>query len=311
MRGPSGPLATDSVSIYLGGSDRRLAAVDLASGRTRWARRLAGPVIGGVLRAGNLVYTATDRPGGRLHALQTASGSERWSTAVGDVEAPVALAGGRLIVVNRANQILAVDTATGRVRWRRTLPSQRVGPMALGEGRVLVTSYDSLYLVATSDGKVLLRRRSPGTVVSPWIHVGGALVAGTGDSLVVAIDPDSLRPLWKVRVDGPVLASPTARLDTIYCVTQQGFLYRVLGAANPEVTRLNDSRWAATGAVSLFGPWALVGGSEGLLRAFRLVDGQQEWTATLGRPLELAPLLLGDSGFLGLGGRGDLHRMRL
>jgi hypothetical protein len=85
----------------------------------------------------------------------------------------------------------------------------------------------------------------------------------------------------------------------------------VLGGANPEVTRLRDSPWAATGAVTLFGPWALIGGSEGLLRAFRLSDGHQEWAATLGRPLELAPLLLGDSGFLGLGGQGDLHRMRL
>jgi hypothetical protein len=183
--------------------------------------------------------------------------------------------------------------------------------MPLGEGRVLVSSYDSLYLVETGDGKVLLRRRSPGTVVSPWIAVAGALVAGTGDSLIVAIDRDSLRPLWKVRVDGPLLSSPAARQDTIYCVTQQGFFYRVLGGVNPEVTRLRDSPWAATGAVTLFGPWALIGGSEGLLRAFRLSDGHQEWTAALGRPLELAPLLLGDSGFLGLGGQGDLHRMRL
>jgi hypothetical protein len=127
----------------------------------------------------------------------------------------------------------------------------------------------------------------------------------------VAIDPDSLRPLWSVRLDGPLLVSPAARHDTIYCVTQQGSLYRVRGGSDPEVTRLNDSRWAATGGISLFGPWALVGGSEGMLRAFRLTDGQQEWTTTLGRPLELAPLLLGDSGFLGFGGRGDLHRMRL
>ena len=268
VRGPSGPLAIDSVAIYLGGSDRRLVAVDLATGRTRWARRLAGPMIGGVLMAGNVVYTATDRPGGRLQALQTASGSERWSTGVGDVEAPIALSGGRLIVVNRLKQILAVDTATGQVRWRRPLPSQRVGPMPLGEDRVLVSSFDSLYLVAATDGKVLLRRRSPGAVVSPWVRIGGALVAGTGDSLVVAIDPDSLRPLWKARLDGPLLASPAVRHDTIYCVTQQGSLYRVLGGLRPEVTRLNDARWAATGAISLFGPWALVGGSEGMLRAF-------------------------------------------
>jgi outer membrane protein assembly factor BamB len=264
-----------------------------------------------VLQADRVLYAATDRPGGRLHALLAVSGSERWSVRTGEVEAPIALVGGRLIVLNRQGQILAIDTARGQILWRRSLPSQRIGPLLMDDARVLVSSYDSLYSVRVSDGKVLLRRRAPGSVTSPWLRVGERLIAGTGDSLVVAIDPESLQLEWKVRLDGPLLASPAMRGDTLYCVTQLGSLYRVLVGAVPEFTRLRETRWAATGSPAVFGPWILVGSSEGLLHAFRVSDGSEEWTLGLGRPFELAPLLLDDGDFLALGGRGDFHRMRL
>jgi outer membrane protein assembly factor BamB len=309
VRGPSGPVATDSTTAYVGGSDHRIVAIDLGTGRTRWTKRLSGPIVGGILRSGKMLYVATDRPGGRLHALETASGNERWSTGTGYVSAPIALVGGRLIVLNRREQILGLDPESGHVAWRRPLPSERVAPQPIDDARVLVSSFDSLYLVQSADGRILLRRRSPGTVVSPWVATGGELVAGTADSLVVAIDPDSLRLRWQVRLDGPLLVSPAARGDTLYCITQLGSLYRVIRSESPAAERLNDGRWAATGSLVLFDTWALVGGSEGGLHAFRLSDGTEEWTASFGRPFELAPIVLGDSGFLALGGRGDLHRI--
>ena len=311
VRGPSAPIALDGTTAYIGGSDRRVVSVDLASGKTRWAHRVSGPLVGGVLRSGDVVYSATDRPDGRVRAFLTVSGNQLWSTATGYVEAPIALAAGRLIVLNRLGQILALDTSTGRILWRRPLASQRIGPLVLSDSLVLVSSYDSLYLVRVSDGKVAVRLRAPGAVTAPWVRLGRNLVAGTGDSTVVAIDPDSLILRWKVRLDGPLLASPTARADTVYCVTQLGSLYRVVPGATPELTRLRNERWAATGAPAVFGPWVLVGSSNGSLRAFRISDGDEAWSMPLGRPLELAPLILGDSGFLALGGRGDLHRMRL
>ena len=311
MRGPSAPVALDSANAYLGGSDRRVVSVDLASGKTRWARRVRGPLVGGVLRAGSVVYAATDHPGNKVYAFRAASGSELWSTSSGGVEAPIALVDKRLIVLNREQQILAIDTATGHVLWRRPLPSQRIPPLPLGGNPVLVSSYDSLYVVQANDGRVTLRVRAPGVLVSPWVRLGDQLVAGTGDSLVVAIEPTSLRPIWRVRLDGPLLSSPAVVGDTLYCVTQYGSLYRILPGDQPQVTRLAADRWAATGTPTVFGGWILVGASDGALRAFRQDDGAEGWRMMLSRPLALAPLVLGDREFLALGGRGDLHRMKL
>jgi outer membrane protein assembly factor BamB len=135
-------------------------------------------------------------------------------------------------------------------------------------------------------------------------------VASTGDSLVIAIDPDSLTDRWRVRLGGPLLNSPAATGDTIYAVTQAGSVNRLLTGGTEGVTELRPAGWAATGAPSVYGPWLLVGASDGTLRAFDRSTGAEAWSTPLGRPVELAPMVLADTTMLVLGGRGDLQRLR-
>jgi outer membrane protein assembly factor BamB len=310
VRGPFAPLASDSINAYLAGSDRRVVAVDLASGKNRWAVRLPGPPVGGVLLAGDGVFAATDQPGNQVYALKRESGNQLWSTKTGYVQAPLALADGRIIVLTRRGQIIALNAGTGKVAWRRRLPSSRIGPLALGRGQVLVTSFDSVYRVATEDGTVNLRRRLPATVTAGWIRVGDDLVAGTGDSLLLALNPDSLTERWRVHVDAPLLVSPTARGDTVYCTTQTGSLYRIVPGTPAQVTLISRGEWPATGAPALYGDWLLAGGADGVLHAFDPADGAEQWSLRIGRPVEIAPYPLPDGSFLALGGRGDLQRMR-
>ena len=95
VRGPSGPLAVDSLCIYVTGTDRRLTAVDLASGKNRWVVRLSGPGNAGVLRSPTLVYAATDQPGGQVHAIHPTSGGKEWTTGTGYVDVPLRLIDGQ------------------------------------------------------------------------------------------------------------------------------------------------------------------------------------------------------------------------
>jgi outer membrane protein assembly factor BamB len=309
VRGPSAPVAFDSLNAYVGGSDRKVVAVDLASGKTRWTVRLTGPMIGGVLEHGDVVYAATDQPGGKVVALRKESGRQVWSTGTGYVQAPLALTDGRLAVVTRTGYMVAINVSNGKVAWKKRLPSNRVAPAVVDSGVVMVTSYDSLFLVRLRDGQVTLRRRAPGTVTSPWIRLGQLLVAGTGDSTVVAVAPDSLREAWHVRLDAPLLVSPAAQGDTIFCVTRAGSIYRILPGADPVEARIHSPGWPATGTPTLLGPWLLIGGADGTLYGFDRESGEQSWKVALGRPAELPVYLLYDGSFLAVGGAGDLHRM--
>jgi len=310
LRGPSAPVAVDTQNAYLGGTDRRVVAIDLRSGRTRWAVRVPGPLVGGVLESGEVIYTATDQPGGKVYAFRKESGRQVWAAGTGYVQAPLALTDGKLAVLNRAGQMLGLAAANGKVLWRKRLPSNRVAPFVIDSGVVLVTSYDSLYVVRLRDGQVTLRRRSPGAMTSAWIRIGSQLVAATGDSLVVAVTPDSLKELWRVRVDAPLLVSPTAEGDTVFCVTRVGSIYRIVPGPEPTVGEIHEPGWPATGTPSLVGPWLLAGGADGTLYGFTREDGVEAWKMSLGRPAELAPVLLFDGSFLVVGGQGDLHRMK-
>ena len=310
VRGPSAPVATDSQNVYLGGTDRRVVAVDLESGKTRWAVRVPGPLVGGVIENGDVIYTATDQPGGKVYAFRKVSGRQIWATGTGYVQAPMALTEGRLTVLNRKGQVLGIDAANGKVLWRRRLPSNRVPPVVLDTGIVMVTSFDSVYTVRVSDGQVTVRRRAPGAVVAPWIRLGNRLIAGTGDSTVIAISPDSLQVLWRVRLDAPLLVSPAAQGDTVFCVTRVGSIYRVVPGAEPVATRIHPAGWPATGTPTLVGPWVLVGGADGVLYGFDREDGVEAWKVALGRPAELPVYLLYDGSFLAVGGAGDLHQIR-
>ncbi|HWA15686.1 MAG TPA: PQQ-binding-like beta-propeller repeat protein [Gemmatimonadales bacterium] len=310
VRNPSAPIALDQTNVYLGGSDRRVVAVDLESGRTRWAVRVPGPLVGGTQVRDSLVYAATDRPGGKVYAFSTVSGNTKWSRGTGYVQAPLLLMGTRLIALTRTGRMVALGQADGKEAWTRAIPSNKVAPIALDNEHFAVTSYDSVYRVRLTDGKIVERRKSPGTVVSPWVRVGHTIVASTADSQVVALTTDSLTLAWSARLDAPAITSPAVDGDTLYVLTRTGSLYRINSAGGPWISQLGTSAWPATGAPAAIGDWVVAGAADGSLRAFDPTDGSERWHTALGRPFELAPVPLPDGSFLALGGRGDLHRIK-
>jgi outer membrane protein assembly factor BamB len=295
-------------TIYGAGLDRKVYAVDLASGQVRWSARLSSLVAGGVLVLGDTVYAASARPEGRLYALDAATGRRFWRARIGPVSAPLALVGGTLVASTLQGQVVGVDPVDGTVRWRRKVGVARIPAVAADSVSFVIATVDSIFRIAISDGKVLTRARSPGTVLSPWIRARDRLVAGTTDSLVVAVRPGDLHELWRVRLDAPVLGSPAMRGDTIYAATRRGTLYRVLAdsAARAEVVVALD--WPVTAPVTVADGLLLLGGADGIVRALRS-DGHEAWRLQLWRPVELGPLRLPD-GILAVGGDGDLHRYR-
>jgi outer membrane protein assembly factor BamB len=218
-------------TIYAAGLDRKVYAVDLESGQTRWSSRLGGLIAGGVLVSGDTVYAGSSRPEGRVYALDAARGKRLWRTATGAVGAPLALVNGVLVAETQRGEVVGLDPRTGSIRWRRRLGVARIPAVSADSGTLVVATVDSLFRLSVADGKIVRRAASPGTVVSPWIEHRGALVAGTTDSLVVAIGPADLHPRWRAVLDAPVLGSPAASGDTLYAASRRGTLYRIVADA--------------------------------------------------------------------------------
>ena len=305
----TGRVVVAGETVYAGSVDRKVYAVDLASGQLRWSSRLGGLIGGGVLVAGDTVYAASGRPEGKVYALDAHTGQRLWRTATGTVSAPLALVDGTLVAETQRGDVFGLDPAAGTVRWRRQVGFSRIPAVAADSGTLVVATIDSLFRLSARDGKVVRRARSPGAIVSPWLEHGGLLVAGTTDSGVVAIARGDLRPRWRARLDAPVLGTPAAQGDTLYAASRRGTLYRIVPVAPdsmPAATPIARLDWPVTSSVTVLDGLVLLGGADGSLRALR-PDGSEAWRIQLSSPVELGPLPL-DDGMVAVGGDGDLHR---
>ena len=180
--------------------------------------------------------------------------------------------------------------------------------MPAGAGGLLVATTDSLLRLASADGKITHRAASPGTIVSAWVPFAGGLVAGTTDSQVVSIEPAALHRNWAVRVDAPVLGSPTVLGDTLFFASRTGTVYRIDPGPDPMARQIAALDWPVTTPLTVVNTSILLGGADGTIRALR-TDGSEVWRVRVWRPVELGPVLLPD-GLVAIGGNGDLHRYR-
>jgi len=134
------PALVDGI-LYVGSYDRRLYAVDAATGETRWQFGSARnwfwtePLIDGdTVLAGSL--------DGHVYAVDRQTGEERWRT---DVRAPVrarlAVSNGVLVVPTAGGQLWGLQRDTGQQAWQ---------PVAVG-GKLLTdltTAQSGLYLAS-------------------------------------------------------------------------------------------------------------------------------------------------------------------
>jgi outer membrane protein assembly factor BamB len=304
----TGRVVVAGETIYAGSVDRKVYAVDLASGQLRWSSRLGGLIGGGVLVAGDTVYAASGRPEGKVYALDAHTGRRLWRTTTGTVSAPLALVDGILVAETQRGEVFGLDPTAGTVRWRRIIGFSRIPAVPGDSGTLVVATIDSLFRLNARDGKVVRRARSPGAIVSPWLEHRGLLVAGTTDSSVVAIAPGDLRPRWRAALDAPVLGTPAAQGDTLYAASRRGTLYRIAPDSVPVAAPIAELDWPVTSSVTVLDGLVLLGGADGTLRALR-ADGSEAWRVQLSWPVELGPLPLPD-GMVAVGGDGDLHRYR-
>jgi outer membrane protein assembly factor BamB len=158
--GGAGPRATPSIEagrVFALGATGRLVALELASGRLLWSRRVleetgaTAPIYGVaasplVVDGRFVVVSAGGAAGRSLVAYDPATGDELWSG--GDAPAAysspmlVELAGVRQILLLGGQGLVAHDPATGQVLWRHDWPpvEKASQPVALPPDRFFVST---------------------------------------------------------------------------------------------------------------------------------------------------------------------------
>jgi PQQ-like domain len=208
----TGALAPSAGAWPQAGHDgRRSSAVPTGvtgprTGRQRWQRELEGAVsAGAVIGADGSVLVGSN--GGTLHALDPATGRDRWTFDGGggygsDLSTSAAvLADGTILWPGSQDSLWALDPR-GRALWHERLGGQVLSPAVAGDGRVYVCDAVGgvLALDVRGDRHDVAWRYDLGerSYSSPTISPTGTIVVGTEHQLVGLQDRgDRARRAWR------------------------------------------------------------------------------------------------------------------
>jgi outer membrane protein assembly factor BamB len=178
--------ATDGSTVFYGIADVGLAAVDLRTGRLRWATTVPGqqatttPL---VLPEGDVVYG-----GGGIGRYDGTTGQEQWRDPDAILFGPTAYAGGVVYAVtasvtSNSAAVAAYDASTGKVLWSHPVADLApfVGP-AVGDGVVVSMDGHVAHAYDADSGAELwsLTMRRP-AFGSPVISKGHVFLVQSGN----------------------------------------------------------------------------------------------------------------------------------
>lgn len=139
----SSPLVVDDVA-YFGAWNGRLYAVDVRTGRQRWAFQAAAEVKGGAAVAGGRIVFGDYA--GNVYALDPRTGVERWRYTGGrKFYGGVGVGRDTVVIGDVGGAVIALDAATGRERWRHATGAYVYSSPAIARGTVFIGSYSGRF----------------------------------------------------------------------------------------------------------------------------------------------------------------------
>lgn len=199
-------------TVYAGGQDGQLHAVDARTGQERWSFKAGGPIRTRATVQGADVYFQADD--GFLYKLGSAGGEERWRVRVVEraIErlpfdnpksrydrfgSDVTVAGGRLYLGTHDGRVVAIDPVRGEKAWEFASGDSVLAAPAVEGDRVFFGSFDGhVYALEAGTGNLVWKRDTRGAVVSTPALVGDRVVVGNRSYDLVGLDARTGEPLW-------------------------------------------------------------------------------------------------------------------
>jgi outer membrane protein assembly factor BamB len=155
-----------------------------------------------------------------LHALDLATGNEKWKYKAVPFKAPASVKDGSVFIGDSDGIFHCVDAATGAKRWTFKTDAEIAGGANFSSDAVLFGSGDETLYCLSMDGKERWRFKVPGGPVlgTPAIVAGRTFAAGC-DSTLHVLDLATGKELGSVDLGGQIGATPAIVGDYMYIGT--------------------------------------------------------------------------------------------
>lgn len=208
----------DGDVIYIGGSDHSFRALDLQTGKERWAfSDLTGPVVSKpVIHKNAVVFGAWDR---NLYALDKSNGTLLWKWSNGSSVinySPAAcipvIKDDVVYVVAPDRYLSAINFTNGETLWRTKEATVRESMGVSEDGRFIYgkTMQDTVVAFVTNKEKPQLAWKMHAGfgyehAPSMLIEKSGTVFFGTRNGVVYAIDPSAQKITWAYKIDNSMV----------------------------------------------------------------------------------------------------------
>lgn len=214
--------------VFFADVDGDLVAVDAATGKEVWTRKLAGHLESSPMAVSGTLYLGTDKT--NVVAVRAADGKVLWQfNSPGAIKASPSFHDGHVFVADYESGVFCLDAGSGKLIWR--MNTSKVPPFgeggffsspAVAFGRVYAGRDDgTIYAFDAKTGKVDWAFPTHDFVYgSPAVaEVPGTpptVYIGSYDEHFYALDASSGKQRWRYDVGGPVPGTATVIGHTVY-----------------------------------------------------------------------------------------------
>ena len=305
----SSPVIQDK-TLYFGGDDGNVYAVDAETGRQIWKRATGGPVSSTPAVANGIVYVGSYD--GKFYALDAHTGALKWKFAtdgerrfeakglhgmqpknqtIADafdifLSSPV-IAQDTVYFGSGDGNLYALDAATGDLRWKFKTGDVVHASPAFADGVLFFGSWDSyFYAVDAKTGKEKWRfhggedpliHNQVGFQSSPAV-VDGVIYTGCRDAQLYALDAATGKEKW--RFDNAlswVITSPAVVNGKVFFATSDSALYHVVDAATGKSVLKKEGKAYMFSSPAVVNDVVFIGVLNGTLEARDVNTGEVLW----------------------------------
>lgn len=219
----AGPIAVGSSHVFAATRYGDVVALEAATGRVSWRRRLPSAARTGVVIAGSRVLVGTDDT---LYALADDGVVAATRPLPGALITPPAVHAGFVIVASPDGWVLGYDAETLEEQWRVTTDGPVLGAPAVAR--------DTAFAVTLSGTLVAIPLREPATahrialeaaVRAPSAPVAEGVLIATVAGHVVWVRAGQRDTGWRIEVPGPLEHPPLVDRGELFIMDGRGRLH--------------------------------------------------------------------------------------
>ncbi len=303
------PAIADSAA-YIGSDDRRLYAVDLATGKQLWMFETGGPVRSSPAVVDGTVYFGSYD--GFFYALDAGTGKLKWkfetagerrfeakglhgfkppSQTVPDFwdtwQSSPAVSGGVVYFGSGDGNLYALDAGSGALRWKFATAGVVHSSPALADGLVYFGSWDSyLYALDAATGAQRWKFKTGedkknfnqvGIQASPAV-VDGVVYFGCRDAHLYAVDAKTGKEKWNFDNHGTwINASAVVHAGALYVGASIPARFGAIDIATGKLLYALDIQFPVFSSAAVARDLAYFGSDNGKLHALDLKTGTIAW----------------------------------